>query len=324
MLMIGSYRPHRIISNSELADRLGVDEEWIRTRTGISERRFAGPEETVISMSVHAADSALSAAGISAREIDVVLLATSTHMNQTPAAAPIIASELGCAGPAAFDISAGCSGLAHGVGQATALINSGQAGNVLVIGAEKLSHVVDPDDRGVAPIFGDGAGAVLIGPTENGHIRRTVWGSDGSHARLIRQEPTWEALRVAPTTTATPMLRMEGTEVFRWATGAVPQIVEQIAIAGEIGLDEVEVFIPHQANLRIIDSVVRKLGWRDESVVVADDVRHTGNTSAAALPLAIDDLISSGRAKPGQLALQVSFGAGLSYAGQVFELPRVA
>src|SRR5690606_17904339 len=118
--------------------------------------------------------------------------------------------------------------------------------------------------------------------------------------------PRGRDLPAPPADTAAPMLRMEGTEVFRWATGAVPQIVEQIAIAGEIGLDEVEVFIPHQANLRIIDSVVRKLGWREESVVVADDVRHTGNTSAAALPLAIDDLITSGRAKPGQLALQVS------------------
>ncbi|AXK89740.1 beta-ketoacyl-ACP synthase 3 [Nocardia farcinica] len=324
MLMIGSYRPHRVISNSDLAPHLGVDDEWIRTRTGITERRFAGPEETVVTMAVRAADSALTAAGVAATEVDVLMLATSTHLNQTPAAAPIVAAELGCSGPAAFDISAGCSGLAHGVGQAAALINAGQADTVLVIGSEKLSHVVDPHERAVAPIFGDGAGAVLIGRTESGHIRKTVWGSDGRQARLIRQEPTWEQQRAAPADTPTPMLRMEGTEVFRWATAAVPQIVEEIAAAGGVGLDEIEVFIPHQANLRIIDGVVRKLGWRDDSVVVADDVRRAGNTSAAALPLAIDDLISSGRAKPGQLALQVSFGAGLSYAGQVFELPRVA
>uniref|UniRef100_UPI0024540867 3-oxoacyl-[acyl-carrier-protein] synthase III C-terminal domain-containing protein n=1 Tax=Nocardia farcinica TaxID=37329 RepID=UPI0024540867 len=230
----------------------------------------------------------------------------------------------GGAGPPPSPPPGGGRGRPPGAAPPAALINAGQADTVLVIGSEKLSHVVDPDERAVAPIFGDGAGAVLIGRTESGHIRKTVWGSDGRQARLIRQEPTWEQQRAAPADTPTPMLRMEGTEVFRWATAAVPQIVEEIAAAGGVGLDEIEVFIPHQANLRIIDGVVRKLGWRDDSVVVADDVRRAVNTSAAALPLAIDDLISSGRAKPGQLALQVSFGAGLSYAGQVFELPRVA
>ncbi|WP_245673412.1 beta-ketoacyl-ACP synthase 3 [Nocardia lijiangensis] len=324
VLMVGSYRPDRIVFNSDLAPELGVDEEWIFTRTGITERRFAGNHETVISMAASAAQKALDAAKMSASQIDVVMIATSTHLNQTPAAAAIVAAELGCAGPAAFDISAGCSGYAHGIGQAAALINAGQADNILVIGSEKLSHVIDLSNRSVAPIFGDGAGAALVGRTESGHIRRTIWGSDGTQSRLIRQEPTWEELRAAPTTTDTPFLHMEGTEVFRWATAAVPRIVSEIADAGGITLADVEVFIPHQANLRIIDGVARKLGWQDESIVIADDVRRTGNTSAAALPLAIDDLVSSGRAKPGQLALQVSFGAGLSYAGQVFDLPQVA
>ncbi|MEV0297230.1 beta-ketoacyl-ACP synthase 3 [Nocardia sp. NPDC050710] len=324
MLTIGTYRPDRIVSNSELAPELGVDEDWILTRTGITERRFAGGHETVISMAIQAAQSALAAADMSARQVDVVMLATSTHLNQTPAAAPIIAAALGCDRPAAFDISAGCSGYAHGIGQATALINSGQADTILVIGAEKLSHVIDLRERSVAPIFGDGAGAALITRTESGHIRRTVWGSHGEQSHLIRQEPTWEQQRANPVDTPTPFLKMEGTEVFRWATAAVPKIVSEIAAAGGISLSDVEVFVPHQANLRIIDGVARKLGWQDDSVVIADDVRRAGNTSAAALPLAIDDLVSSGRAKPGQLALQVSFGAGLSYAGQVFDLPQVA
>lgn len=324
MLTIGTYRPDRIVSNSELAPELGVDEAWITTRTGITERRFAGGHETVISMAVQAAQSALDVAKLSAGQVDVVILASSTHLNQTPAAAPIIAAELGCDRPAAFDISAGCSGYAHGIGQAAALINAGQSDTILVIGSEKLSNVIDRNSRSVAPIFGDGSGAALITRTESGYIRRTIWGSIGEQSHLIRQEPTWEQQRADPAGTPTPFLMMEGTEVFRWATTAVPKIVSEIAEAGGIALSDIEVFVPHQANLRIIEGVARKLGWTDESVVVADDVRRAGNTSAAALPLAIADLISSGRAKPGQLALQVSFGAGLSYAGQVFDLPKVA
>lgn len=320
--MIGVYRPDRIVSNSELAPNLGVDEEWIITRTGITERRFAGDHETVISMSAAAARKTLEATGTSARDVDVVMLATSTYLSNTPAGAALVAAELGCTG-AAFDLSAGCSGYAHGIGQAAALINAGQAENILVIGAEKFSTNIDQRDRTVAPIFGDGAGAALVGPTETGHIRRTVWGSDGNRAHLIRQEPSWDVLR-DDRTAKSPTLIMEGTEVFRWATTAVPEIIAEIAAAGEIALGDIEVFIPHQANLRIIDAVARKLGWQEDSVVVADDIRRTGNTSAAALPLAIEDLVSSERAKPGQLALQVSFGAGLSYAGQVFDLPKVA
>ncbi|MBH0776171.1 beta-ketoacyl-ACP synthase 3 [Nocardia bovistercoris] len=323
ILTIGTYRPDRIVSNSELIPELGVDEEWILTRTGISERRFANPDETVISMAVESARAALVAADIPPDQVDVVILATSTYTDQTPAAAPAVAAQLGCDHPAAFDLTAGCSGYAHGIGQAAALINAGQADNVLVIGSEKLSPYLDRTERGVAPIFGDGAGAALVTRTETGHIRKTVWGSDGSRSRLIRQEPHWEDL-LAPPGAGLPNLRMEGTEVFRWATTTVPRIVTEIAAAADIPLSDVEVFIPHQANLRIIDGVARKLGWNNESVVVADDIRHTGNTSAAALPLAIDDLVKSGRAKPGQLALQVSFGAGLSYAGQVFDLPKVA
>ncbi|WP_054812037.1 beta-ketoacyl-ACP synthase 3 [Nocardia arizonensis] len=324
MLAVGTYRPERIVPNSELAPALGVDEEWITTRTGITERRFASSRETVISMATEAARAALTVADMSPRQVDVVMLATSTHLNQTPAAAPVIASALGCEQPAAFDISAGCSGYAHGIGQAAALVNAGQSDTILVIGAEKLSNVIDLGERSVAPIFGDGAGAALITRTDSGHIRRTVWGSLGEQSHLIRQQPTWEQQRADPANTATPYLTMEGTEVFRWATGAVPGIVTEIAAAGGVTLGDIEVFIPHQANLRIIDGVARKLGWHDESVVIADDIRRVGNTSAAALPLAIDDLVSSGRAKPGQLALQVSFGAGLSYAGQVFDLPQTS
>lgn len=321
--MIGVYRPDRIVSNAELAPGLNVNDEWIIRRTGITERRFAGPHETVTTMATKAADAALSAAEMRAELVDMVILATSTQLTQTPACAPAVAAELGCRHPAAFDISAGCSGYAHGIGQAAALINAGQADTILVIGSEKLSNNIDLEEPSVAPIFGDGAGAAIVTRVDSGHIRRTVWGSTGEHADLIRQEPTWEEFRADPTLVA-PSLRMDGTAVFRWATATVPSLVRRIAEAGEIALSEVEVFIPHQANQRIIDSVVRELGWENQSVAIADDVRRSGNTSAAALPLAIDDLVNSARAKPGQLALQVSFGAGLSYAGQVFGLPKVA
>jgi 3-oxoacyl-[acyl-carrier-protein] synthase-3/beta-ketoacyl ACP synthase len=321
--MIGCYRPERIVTTAELAPELGVDEDWIITRTGIQERRFAGDHETVVSMAAAASEAALSAAGINPTNIDVIILASSTHLNQTPAAAAIVAAELGCHRPAAFDISAGCAGYAHGIGQAAALINSDQADNVLVIGSEKLSNNLEPGDRSVRPIFGDGAGAAIVTRTESGHIRRTVWGSAGEHARLIRQEPSWDQFRDDPSG-AIPYLKMEGTDVFRWATAVVPKVISEIAAAAGKTLADIEVFVPHQANLRIIDNVVRRLGWQPDSVVVADDIRRAGNTSAAALPLAIEDLVLSERAKAGQLALQVSFGAGLSYAGQVFELPPVA
>ncbi|MFG1797820.1 beta-ketoacyl-ACP synthase 3 [Nocardia sp. NPDC049149] len=322
--MIGSYRPDRIVSNAELAPELGVDETWITTRTGIVERRFARPDESVTSMAVEAAQSTLSAAKVAAARVDVVIVATSTHMLQTPASAPMVAAALGCAAPAAFDISAGCSGYAHAIGQAAALIDAEQADTVLVIGSEKLSNNIDLTERTVAPIFGDGAGAALITRTETGNIRKTVWGSLGERAELIRQEPDWDTLRKYPDAPGGGYLRMEGTEVFRWATSEVPKVVVQIADAGGVSLADIEVFVPHQANTRIIDNIARQLGWQNNSVVVADDVRRAGNTSAAALPLAIHDLISSGRAQPGQLALQVSFGAGLSWAGQVFDLPPVA
>ncbi|MCX4097070.1 beta-ketoacyl-ACP synthase 3 [Nocardia sp. alder85J] len=321
--MIGSYRPERVVTNEEIAPELGVDEDWIITRTGIRERRFAGKHETVLSMATVAAHAALKAADMDAREIDVVILATSTLLFQTPSGAAIVAAELGCHRPAAFDISAGCSGYAHGIGQAAALVNAGQAENVLVIGSEKLSNNVEPGDRSVLPIFGDGAGAAIVTRTTGGQIHRTVWGSVGEYSDMIRQEPSWEQFRAEPEGPV-PYLRMNGTEVFRWATSVVPDIVTEIAAAAGVGLDEIEVFVPHQANLRIIDAVSRRLGWHGGSVVVADDVRRAGNTSAAALPLAIEDLVASGRATPGQLALQVSFGAGLSYAGQVFEMPPVA
>ncbi|WP_041563126.1 beta-ketoacyl-ACP synthase 3 [Nocardia brasiliensis] len=321
--MIGVYRPERIVSNAELAPGLNVDNEWIIRRTGVAERRFAGDHETVTSMAAAAADAALRAAEMRAGSVDVVMLATSTELTQTPAAAPAVAAELGCDRPAAFDISAGCSGYSHGIGQAAALINSGQADTILVIGSEKLSNNIVLTQASVGPIFGDGAGAALVTRVDTGHIRRTVWGSSGAYAGLIRQEPTWDEFRADPTLVR-PSLQMDGTSVFRWATATVPGLVREIAEAGEVALSEVEVFIPHQANQRIIDSVVRELGWENQSVAIADDVRRSGNTSAAALPLAIDDLVTSARAKPGQLALQVSFGAGLSYAGQVFGLPPVA
>ncbi|WP_026344090.1 beta-ketoacyl-ACP synthase 3 [Nocardia sp. BMG111209] len=322
--MIGSYRPERVVTTEELASELGVEEDWIITRTGILERRFANSRETVTYMATAAAHSALKAVDMDAREIDVVILTTSTFLAQTPAGAAIVAAELGCHRPGAFDISAGCAGYAHGIGQAAALVNSGQAENVLVIGSEKMSNNVEPGDRSVLPIFGDGAGAAIVNSSSAGHIRRTVWGSLGEYSDMIRQETSWEQFRANPDRNSQPYVKMNGTEVFRWATTAVPGIVAEVAAAAGVTLDDIEVFVPHQANARIIDAVARRLGWDDGSVVVADDVRRAGNTSAAALPLAIEDLVMSGRAEPGQLTLQVSFGAGLSYAGQVFELPPVA
>ena len=316
ILGVGGYRPSRVIPNSEIVGLIDSSDEWIRTRSGIVERRWANDEETVQMMSVAASRKALEHAGIGIDQIDCVIVATVSHMRQTPAVAALIADELGADNPAAFDISAACAGFCHGIAMANDFIRGGSARHVLVIGVERLSDITNPHDRGTAFIFADGAGAAVVGPSEEPGIGPVVWGSSGDKAELI-QTPDWF---VANEAKETPWLTMEGNPVFRWASFAMAKVGQEALEKAGITADELDCFIPHQANMRIVDALARSMKL-PESVKIARDIATMGNTSAASVPLALERMIEEGQAQSGDTALLIAFGAGLVYAAQVVVLP---
>ncbi len=319
ILGVGAYRPSRVVPNSEIVDAIDSSDEWIQQRSGIKERRFAEPHETVQMMSVAASRAALEHAGIDAEQIDCVVVATISHLLQTPAVATLVAHELGTNQAAAFDISAACAGFCHGVALANDFVRAGSAGHVLVVGVERLSDITDPTDRGTAFIFADGAGAVVVGPSETPGIGPVVWGSDGEQFDLIRQREDWRDV-VAADVADMPHLTMQGNAVFRWASFAMAKIGQQALDKAGITVDELDVFVPHQANMRIIDAMARTMKL-PPSVVIARDIAEQGNTSAASVPLALERLVREGQARSGDTALLIAFGAGLAYAAQVVTVP---
>ena len=318
ILGIGAYRPRRVVPNSEIVDAIDSSDEWIRERSGIRERRFAGPDETIEMMSVEAARQAAQMAGIDPGQIDAVIVATVTHPYQTPAIAPKIALSIGAVGAAAFDLSAACAGYCHGIALAGDLVRGGTARHVLVVGVEKLSEFTDPTNRGTAFIFGDGAGAAIVGPSTTPGIGPTVWGSDGEQWRVITQRESW--IEVRDQGLSWPHIVMQGQSVFRWAVWGMAPVARKAIAAAGITVEQLDAFVPHQANMRIIDAMVKQLGLPDD-VPVARDIAETANTSAASVPLAMERMIREGLAPSGGLALQIGFGAGLSYAAQVVVIP---
>ena len=319
ILGIGAYRPSRVIPNADIVEAIDSSDEWIQQRSGIKQRRWATPEETVQLMAVEASRKALASAGIDARQIDCVVVATVSHMLQTPAVATAIAHELGTDQAAAFDISAACAGFCHGVSMASDFVRAGSARHVLVIGVERLSDLTDVGDRGTAFIFADGAGAAVVGPSDTPGIGPVVWGSDGEQFDLIRQREDWRDV-IAAGEPVMPHLMMQGNPVFRWASFAMAKIGQQALDRAGIGIDELDVFVPHQANMRIIDAMARSMKL-PERVRIARDIAEQGNTSAASIPLALERMIAEGDAKSGDTALLIAFGAGLSYAAQVVTVP---
>ncbi len=316
---IGGYRPSRVVTNDEICERIDSSDEWIRTRSGIIERRFAEPHETVQMMSVAASRVALERAGVASAQIDCVIVATVSHLMQTPAVATLVSEELGATPAAAFDISAACAGFCVGIGLASDMIRSGSAKYVLVVGVERLSDITDPTDRGTAFIFADGAGAAVVGPADAEGIGPVVWGADGSKYDLIRQNESWtDVLEVEPA--VMPTLRMDGNPVFRWASYEMAKVAREALDRAGMTVDDLDVFVPHQANMRITDAMARALKLPDD-VVIARDIAYQGNTSAASVPLAAAALLESGEAKSGDTALFIAFGAGLAYAAQVVTLP---
>ncbi|GEK19617.1 beta-ketoacyl-ACP synthase III [Cellulomonas xylanilytica] len=318
ILGVGGVRGERVVTNDELVGPIDSSDEWIRQRTGIVTRRRAEAGTDVLDLAEGAARAALENAGLTGADIDAVILSTVTYFHQTPAAAAIIADRIGATPAAAFDISAACAGYCYGIGQADALVRAGTARNVLVIGAEKMSELVDPADRTISFLLGDGAGAVVIGPSETPGIGPTIWGSDGSQAQAIRQTHSWLATRDEGL--GWPTLRQEGQSVYKWAVWQMAPVAQKAMDAAGVTADEIEAFIPHQANMRIIDQMIKTLKLPD-TVVVGRDIAETGNTSAASIPLATERLLREGQVPSGALALQIGFGAGLVYAAQVVVLP---
>lgn len=317
---IGGYRPERIVPNSEIIDNIDSSDEWIRTRSGIETRRWANDEETVVAMSLAAAGKALADAGVTPEQVDCVIVSTVTHLYQTPSAAAEIAHKLGTSGAAAFDISAACAGFGYGVTLASDMVRGNTTDYVLVIGVERLSDLTDHHDRGTAFLFADGAGAAVVGPADEPGIGPVVWGSDGSQLDVIRQKEEWRDALYAEGGPRLPHLTMEGNKVFRWASYEMAKIAQQALDAAGVTADDLDVFVPHQANMRITDAMTRQLKL-PEKVAIARDIAQQGNTSAASIPLAIERMLETGEAQSGDLALTIGFGAGLVYAAQVLRIP---
>ncbi|MFI1467359.1 ketoacyl-ACP synthase III [Streptomyces wuyuanensis] len=316
---VGGYRPTRVVPNEVILETIDSSDEWIRSRSGISTRHWANDDETVTAMSVEAAGKAIADAGLTPEQIGGVIVSTVSHFKQTPAVATEIADKIGAVKPAAFDISAGCAGFGYGLTLAKGMVVEGSAEYVLVIGVERLSDLTDLEDRATAFLFGDGAGAVVVGPAKEPRIGPTVWGSEGDKSETIKQTVPWSDYRDG-TVERFPAITQEGQAVFRWAVFEMAKVAQQALDAAGITADELDVFIPHQANMRIIDSMVKTLKL-PEHVTVARDVETTGNTSAASIPLAMERLLATGQAKSGDTALVIGFGAGLVYAATVVTLP---
>jgi 3-oxoacyl-[acyl-carrier-protein] synthase III len=303
---LGVALPETVVANAPIAARFGIEESWIVQRTGIEERRFAQPGELLHQFAAAAAERALEAAGAAAADVDLLLVATTSNDELMPGASPRVAAELGApAGIAAIDLNSACTGFVAGLALACGQIESGMAANVLLVGADLMSRITDPEDRGTAAVFADGAGAVLVRGADHGRIAPIVLGSDGAQADLI----------YAPR--ATGLTVMQGHETFRHAVDRMVEATAAAAEAAGVELAEVDLFVYHQANARILRSVGERLALPMDRVV--NSIHHYGNTSAASIPLALEDARLAGDLEPGTTVLLAAFGAGLTWGATVVE-----
>jgi len=314
----GAARGDLIVANDELIGPIDSSDEWIQQRTGIITRTRASTGVLAVDLATDAAREAIEKSGVAADQIDLVIIATISNVQQTPSMAAVVADRVGSNPAAAYDTNAACAGFSYAVTQADALIRSGAAHYALVIGAEKLSDVVDPTDRSISFLLGDGAGAVVIGPSDAPGIAPAIWGSDGSKADAVGMNSTLTDFRDG--TAEWPTLRQEGQTVFRWAVWDMAKVAKQALDAAGITAADLAAFIPHQANMRIIDEFAKQLKL-PASVMIARDIATTGNTSAASIPLATHRLLAEHPELSGGLALQIGFGAGLVFGAQVVVLP---
>jgi 3-oxoacyl-[acyl-carrier-protein] synthase-3 len=315
---LGAARGEISVTNDDIAGPIDSSDEWIRQRTGIITRKRAGATTSLMDLSVRAAREAIDKARISPADIDAVILATISFPYQTPSGATLLAELVGATNAAAYDISAACAGYCYGIAQADSLVRSGTARYVLVVGAEKLSDFIDPTDRSISFLLGDGAGAAVVGPSDHAGISKTVWGSDGGNWDKVGM--TGSLIDFRDGKIPWPTLIQEGQSVFRWAVWEMVKVAKEALEESGLEPADLAALVTHQANVRIIDEFAKQLGL-PESVVVAKDIVDTGNTSAASIPLAMHRLLAEGQVKSGGYALQIGFGAGLAYAAQVVELP---
>ena len=306
---LGHYQPSNVVTNDDLVARgVQTNDAWIQSRVGVKSRRFADPDETVVDMAVGAGGKALANSGIDAAAIGLVIVATCTMPTPVPTAAPRVAARLGIDAPGAYDLNSGCAGFVYALSAAAAAVQSGQADYVLVVAAERFSGWLDFEDRSTCVILADGAGAAVVGPSRENGFGPIVWGSDGDMADTITID---EHSR---------FFRQDGQSVFRWATSNVAPVALEACRRAGVEVADLAAFVPHQANLRIIDPLARKIGVPD-TCVVARDIIESGNTSAATIPLALSKLVERGEVASGAPVLIVGFGAGLAYAAQVLLAP---
>jgi len=307
----GSYLPPRIVTNDEFAARLDTSDQWIRERTGIVQRHIADESQTSSDLALEASRHALQAAGVAASDIDLIVLATSTPDYIFPSTACLLQAKLGIKGCPAFDIQAVCSGFVYALATADCFIRSGAYKRALVVGAEVFSRILDWNDRGTCVLFGDGAGAVVLARDERPGVHATVLHADGSHADILSVPGNVCGGRIV----GSPYLQMSGNQVFRFAVKVLDESArEAVALAG-MRLEDIDWLIPHQANVRILDATTKKLGLPTDRLVVTVD--HHGNTSAASVPLALDEWVRAGKILPGHRVLMQGVGGGFTWGAAV-------
>ena len=315
---LGAARGNQVVSNDDIAGPIDSSDEWIRQRTGVATRNRAAEDQSMMDLAVEASKEAIAKSGVDPSEIGAVILATISFPYQTPSGASLLSELVGAQGAAAYDISAACAGYCYGIAQADALVRSGLCKYVLVVGAEKLSDFISPTDRTISFLLGDGAGAAIVGASDHPGISKTIWGADGSSWDKVGMTGTILDFRDGKT--PWPTLTQEGQTVFRWAVWEMSKVAKQALDAAGIEASDLSALVMHQANLRIIDEFARQMKLPD-TVVIAKDIVETGNTSAASVPLAMHRILEEKKVTSGAFALQIGFGAGLTFAAQVVELP---
>ena len=319
IIAVGAARGDLNVPNDDIIGPIESSDEWIRQRTGVISRTRASASVSAADLATSAANEAIATAKISASDIGAVIIATISNDVLTPSMAALVADRIGATPAAAYDISAACAGFCYGIAQADALVRAGAATYVLVIGAEKLSDYAKPTDRTISFLLGDGAAAVIVGPADSVGISPTIWGSDGGKWDAVGMDrPTREAFDDRDG--EFPTLRQDGQTVFRWAVWEMAKVAQEALEAAGITAADLAAFIPHQANMRIINEFAKQLDVPD-SVVIARDIETTGNTSAASVPLAMHRVLAENPELSGGYALIIGFGAGLVYAAQIVRLP---
>jgi 3-oxoacyl-[acyl-carrier-protein] synthase-3 len=316
---LGWHVPERVLTNEDLAQMVDTTDEWIMTRTGIRERRIAAPDEAMTDLALPAARQALEQAGVDPVDIDLIVVATVTPDSTFPTTSALLADQLGAPAAAAYDLLAGCTGFVYALAQAYGMVAAGLSRRALVVGGDVLSRIVNYRDRSTCVLFGDGAGAVVLEFVERGGFLGFELGADGAGGVHLSLPAGGSRLPASVETLASDQhyIHQNGREVFKFATRVLVSSAEQVLAACGLTVDDIDVYVPHQANMRIIDHAVRKLGVPPERVVT--NVDRYGNTSSGSIPLALADAVADGRLRPGKVVLMTGMGAGLTWGSGVME-----